>query len=47
MLSDITLGQYYPARSIIHKLDGRVKILLVLALIPKHNGWDAPLTICL
>ena len=33
MLNDITLGQYYPARSIIHKLDPRVKIVLVLALV--------------
>lgn len=33
MFKDITLGQYYPARSVIHKLDGRVKIVLVLALV--------------
>lgn len=26
MIRDITLGQYYPGRSIIHKLDPRVKI---------------------
>lgn len=43
MLSDITLGQYYPARSIIHKLDGRVKILLVLALIVMLFIADTPL----
>ncbi len=27
MLRDITLGQYYPADSVIHKLDPRVKLL--------------------
>ena len=26
MLQDITIGQYYPTNSIIHKLDPRVKI---------------------
>ncbi|MBE5769883.1 MAG: energy-coupling factor transporter transmembrane protein EcfT [Clostridia bacterium] len=33
MLNNITLGQYYPADSIVHKLDPRVKILLLVALI--------------
>ena len=27
MLKDITIGQYYPTDSIIHRLDPRVKIL--------------------
>ncbi|NIR52778.1 energy-coupling factor transporter transmembrane protein EcfT, partial [candidate division KSB1 bacterium] len=26
-LNDITLGQYYPAESILHKLDPRSKLL--------------------
>ena len=26
MLRDITIGQYYPAESVIHKLDPRVKL---------------------
>ena len=26
MLKDITIGQYYPAKSVIHKLDARVKL---------------------
>ncbi len=43
MLNDVTLGQYYPARSIIHKLDGRVKIILVLALIVILFIADTPL----
>ncbi len=33
MLRDITLGQYYPVESPIHKLDPRVKIVLTFALI--------------
>ena len=33
MLKDITLGQYYPVKSPLHKLDPRVKILLVFAFI--------------
>ncbi len=32
-LNDITLGQYYPADSIVHRLDPRVKIVLLIALI--------------
>jgi len=33
MLRDITLGQYYPADSILHRLDPRVKIILTVAFI--------------
>ncbi len=33
MLKDITLGQYYPGSSPVHKLDPRTKILLTLAYI--------------
>jgi len=33
MLKDITLGQYYPGDSCIHKLDPRFKILATLAYI--------------
>ena len=33
MLKDITLGQYYPADSVIHKLDPRVKLLATLVFI--------------
>ena len=42
MIRDITLGQYYPADSILHKLDPRVKLvgtirfLVALFLI---NSW--------
>ncbi len=33
MLKDITLGQYYPGNSIIHKLDPRVKLMGTLVFI--------------
>lgn len=33
MLRDITLGQYYPAESVIHKLDPRVKLLGTLMFL--------------
>ena len=31
MLKDITLGQYYPGNSVVHRADPRTKILLTLA----------------
>ena len=33
MLKDITLGQYYPVESPVHRLDPRVKIVLTIAFI--------------
>lgn len=33
MLKDITLGQYFPGNSIIHRLDPRTKILIMLVYI--------------
>lgn len=33
MLKDITIGQYYPSESVIHKLDPRLKIILTLVYI--------------
>ena len=30
MLSDITLGQFFPAKSLIHKADPRLKICLTI-----------------
>ena len=33
MLGDITLGQYYPGNSFVHRLDPRTKILVTLLLI--------------
>lgn len=33
MLSDLTFGQFYPAESFVHRLDPRVKILLLIAYV--------------
>lgn len=43
MLSDITLGQYFPGSSILHKLDPRVKIILsvifMVAVFSAHSVY--------
>ncbi len=42
MLRDVTLGQYFPGNSVIHRLDARTKILLVIIFIVsvfQANGW--------
>ncbi len=44
MLKDITLGQFFPGNTPVHKLDPRTKILLVLLYIImlfQANGWAA------
>lgn len=33
MLKDITLGQYFPGNSVVHRLDPRTKLILVLVYI--------------
>lgn len=33
MISDITIGQYFPGNSILHKIDARMKIVLTFAFI--------------
>lgn len=33
MIRDITIGQYYPAKSVIHRLDPRVKLAATIAYI--------------
>ena len=52
MLKDITLGQYYTADSVIHRLDPRVKLVATLIFIISIFIADDPvgfafLTICL
>lgn len=43
MIRDITLGQYYPVDSVLHRLDPRTKLtgtfLFVLSLFLFHNFW--------
>lgn len=49
MLKDITIGQYYPSSSFLHKLDPRTKILLLLLYIILifciQNAWGYLLSI--
>lgn len=33
MITDITIGQYFPGDSVVHKLDARMKIILTVMLI--------------
>ena len=33
MIKDITIGQYFPGDSFIHKLDARAKLLIVFAAL--------------
>lgn len=33
MISDITIGQYFPGNSVVHKMDPRMKIVLTMFLI--------------
>ena len=46
MIRDITIGQYYPAESAIHKLDPRVKLfstlIYIIALFCCHHPLIAP-----
>ncbi len=42
MLRDITLGQYFPGNTVVHRLDPRTKILLVvlyIAALFTANSW--------
>ncbi len=42
MIRDITIGQYYPADSLLHKLDPRVKLfgtMLFLISVFSFRGW--------
>lgn len=47
MIRDITLGQYYPAESAVHRLDPRMKIVLAIvymvALFLASNAWSLAL----
>ena len=33
MLSDITIGQFFPGKSIVHRIDPRMKLILIVAFI--------------
>ena len=42
MLKDITLGQYYPVDSVIHRLDPRVKLLATIIFIIVLFAFGSP-----
>ena len=46
MLKDITIGQYFPGNSVIHRMDPRFKIVMTLLFIVMlflgqhlYSGW--------
>lgn len=44
MLKDITLGQYFPGNSVVHRLDPRTKLVLLVAYIAAlftANNWGS------
>lgn len=48
MIKNITLGQYFPGTSVVHRLDPRTKLLLALAIIVlifMANTWISYLSI--
>ncbi len=44
MLTDITLGQFFPGNSVLHRLDPRTKILLLFLFIVGIFIFDSPLS---
>lgn len=48
MIRDITIGQYYPANSVIHRLDPRVKLIgtlvYIVSLFLFHSFWGYLIT---
>ena len=50
MLRDITLGQYYPVDSVIHRLDPRTKLLgtllFIISLFCMDSAWGYGLAAC-
>ena len=47
MLRDITLGQYFPGNSILHKLDPRMKIFLIVIYIVSIFAANSPVSFAL
>ena len=44
MLKDITLGQYFPGNTVIHRLDPRTKLILVIVYIVALFSAKSPLS---
>lgn len=47
MLTDITLGQYYPGDSFLHRMDPRAKILCTMILFVPFSWRTIHGLICL
>ena len=47
MLRDITLGQYFPGNSVLHKLDPRMKIFLIVLYIVSIFAANTPASFAL
>lgn len=47
MLKDITLGQYFPGNSIIHRMDPRTKLVMLVAYIVALFVASGPVSYCL
>ena len=51
MLEDITIGQYFPGKSVLHRLDPRMKILLtvgyiIMLFLAYPTRWDCAWAFC-
>ena len=44
MLKDITLGQFFPGDSLLHRLDPRTKIILLFFFLAAIFVFDSPLS---
>ena len=43
MISDITIGQFFPGKSVLHRMDPRVKIVLMFFFIVSIFLIDGPI----
>ena len=44
MLRDITIGQYFPGTSVVHRTDPRLKLVLVIAMIVTLDVYKRQVT---
>lgn len=50
MLKDVTLGQFFPGDTVVHRLDARTKLILVVAYIValfQATGWYSYAAVCI
>ena len=38
MLTDITIGQFFPGTSVLHRMDPRTKLLLLIVLMARFSS---------